>query len=112
MDVQVLILLVVSVVAARIAWRRGARPWAFGFAVFALLPFLSLLKTTHPLVLAAIGSAAVGWVWHRRGSHVHDGDPVGRLVAPQGRRRVQPGHRPLRRGAGHAAPGRRSCGRR
>ena len=68
MDVQVLILLLVAIVAARIAWRRGARPWAFGFAVFALLPFLSLLKTTHPLLLTAIGSAAVGWVWQRRGS--------------------------------------------
>ncbi|MDN5856018.1 MAG: TraM recognition domain-containing protein, partial [Actinomycetia bacterium] len=68
MDVQVLILLIVTAVGARIAWRRGARPWAFGLCVFALLALLSLLKTTHPLVLAALAVVALGWVWRRRGS--------------------------------------------
>ncbi len=68
MNVPALLFFLASAFGARVAWRRGARALAVGAAAMAVLFGLSLWRSTHPLLLAALVAVAVGVVWHRSGA--------------------------------------------
>lgn len=67
MNVAALGFLVVLVAGAVLAWRRRAWPVAAGCALIALLPALTLWRTTHPLILAGALLALAGIGWQRWG---------------------------------------------
>lgn len=63
-----MLMFVVLVAVAMIAWRRGARPLSVGCAAGAVLPGWALVRTTHPMLLALLVLVALGWVWNRHGA--------------------------------------------
>ncbi|GAA3247685.1 hypothetical protein GCM10017691_57180 [Pseudonocardia petroleophila] len=67
MNTSLLTLFVVLVAIAAISHRRGARAVALGSAVLAALPGWALIRTSHPLLLAALLVAVAGWLWMRHG---------------------------------------------
>ncbi len=67
MNVAALGFLVVLVAAAVVAWRRRAWAIAVGCAVVALLPALTLWRTTHPVILAGLVLVLAGVGWQRWG---------------------------------------------
>jgi type IV secretion system protein VirD4 len=62
-----LILAVVLLAVALIAWRRRAHGVAAGCAIAALLPIWTFVRTSHPLVLAAFAAALLATAWQRWG---------------------------------------------
>lgn len=67
MNLSALVMFLVLAVATVVTWRRGARAVSLGLAVAALLPALTIVRTTHPLGLTGLTIAAMGWFWYRRG---------------------------------------------
>ncbi|MDN5861566.1 MAG: type IV secretion system protein VirD4, partial [Pseudonocardia sp.] len=65
MNLHALTLLLVLVIVAVLTWRRGARAWAFGSGSAAVLPFMTLVQTSHPLALSAMVAPLGAWLWHR-----------------------------------------------
>ncbi len=57
---------VVLVAAAVIAWKRGARAVALGCTAAAVLPALSLVRTSDPLLLGVVVAVLAGIGWQRR----------------------------------------------
>jgi type IV secretion system protein VirD4 len=64
-NVSALSLLLVLAMVAVLAWRRGARAWAFGSGSAAVLPLLTFVQTTDPLALSAMAAPLAAWLWHR-----------------------------------------------
>ncbi|RZT87334.1 TraM-binding TraD/TraG-like protein [Pseudonocardia sediminis] len=103
MNLAALGFLAALVGAAVVAWRRRAWAIAVGCAVAALLPALTLWRTTHPLILtgAALVLAGVGWQrWGRsmatvtrwgarvrRKAGVASGIDIARCASPSAMRR-------------------------
>lgn len=67
MNLYALGFLIALVVVVVLAWRRRAWAVAIGCAVVALLPALTLLRTTHPLILSGTVLVLVGVAWQRWG---------------------------------------------
>ncbi|MDN5750569.1 MAG: TraM recognition domain-containing protein, partial [Pseudonocardia sp.] len=67
MNLSVLALLGVLVVIAAVSWRRGAYAVAIGCVAAAVLPAMSLVRTTHPALLTLLGLVLAALVWHRYG---------------------------------------------
>ena len=65
MNVYALVLTTILTFGSRVAWRRGARPMAFGCAAGATLFGTSFLRSTNPLVIVVLLLFAAAFVWHR-----------------------------------------------
>jgi type IV secretion system protein VirD4 len=60
-----LLILVVLIVGAVLAWRAGSRPLAVGAGLAAVLPAMTLAERLAWPALAVTAAAAAVWVWHR-----------------------------------------------
>ena len=88
MNLSTLLLFLIAVVGARLAWRRGARTLAAGAAAAAVLFGASLWQSTHPVVLTLLLALAGGVVVASVRVDGGGGDPLGVGGAPQVRRRL------------------------
>jgi type IV secretion system protein VirD4 len=67
-NTSALVVLAVLVAVALLSWRRGASALAIGCVAAAVLPALTLIRTSHPFLLGLL-VAALGLVaWHRYGA--------------------------------------------
>ena len=104
MNLSTLLLFLVAVVGARLAWRRGARTLAAGAAAAAVLFGASLWQSTHPVVLALLLALAGGVLWHRYGSTVAVVTRWGSAVRRKSGVASTPRYRPSCRAGGDAPP--------
>ena len=71
-------------IALGIAWSRGARSWAFGFALAAVLPAITLTRSLPWWVWILTAVAVAGLVWSRqaRSAGIVTSGPPDRGAAP------------------------------
>lgn len=67
MNVPLLIMVAALVAVALLSWRHGARAISVGCAAAAVLPVVSLVRTSHPFLLGLLAAVLLGWLWHRHG---------------------------------------------